>query len=320
MAAVPQRPPTPAARLRERLAGEVLLLDGGLATRLEDRGVDLSGHLWSARVMLDEPEQIAAAQRDFLAAGAQVVTTASYQASTAGFATLGLSPAEVDGLLVADARRARAVAQQWQAEHGAGGSAGATGEVLVVGSVGPYGAMLNDGSEYRGDYDVPVSELRRFHARRLEVLAAECDLLAVETIPQLRELEALLGLIDGLGVPVWIAVSAAGDRLRSGEPVDEAFAMVAGVDEVVAVGANCIDPVDAVLLVESAVESAAGLPAVVYPNSGEAWDAGVWSGQPAAPGDVTEWLSAGARIVGGCCRVTPHHIAAMARSLGRSPG
>ena len=292
----------------------MLLLDGGLATRLEDRGVDLSGHLWSARVMLDEPEEIAAAQRDFLAAGAQVVTTASYQASTAGFATLGLTSAEVDTLLAADARRARAVAEQWQAEH-----PGAEAEVLVVGSVGPYGAMLNDGSEYRGDYDVSVPELREFHARRLAVLAAECDVLALETIPQLREVEALMTLIDGLGVPVWISVSAAGDRLRSGESAAEAFAMARGVPEVVAVGANCIDPADAAALADLAAQ-VSGLPAVIYPNSGESWSGGQWSGDPTAPTDVTAWVTAGARIVGGCCRVTPDHIAAMARSLAQSVG
>ncbi|MDQ1248291.1 MAG: homocysteine S-methyltransferase [Actinomycetota bacterium] len=295
------------ARLRERLASEVLLLDGGLATRLEDRGVDLSGHLWSARIMLEDPAQIAGAQRDFLLAGAQVVTTATYQASHQGFAAVGLDAGEVDVLLVADARSARQVAVEW---------ADADGDVLVVGSIGPYGAMLNDGSEYRGDYDVPSADLREFHARRIEVLAAECDVLALETIPQLREVEALLELVDGLGVPAWLSVSAVGDRLRSGEPAVEAFAMAAGVDEVVAVGANCIDPVDAVVLAGLAAAES-GQPAVVYPNSGESWTGGVWSGDPTAPTDVTDWVDAGAGIAGGCCRVTPDHIAAMARSLGR---
>lgn len=295
------------ARLRERLASEVLLLDGGLATRLEDRGVDLSGHLWSARIMLEDPAQIAGAQRDFLLAGAQVVTTATYQASHQGFAAVGLDAGEVDALLVADARSARQVAVEW---------ADADGDVLVVGSIGPYGAMLNDGSEYRGDYDVPSADLREFHARRIEVLAAECDVLALETIPQLREVEALLELVDGLGVPAWLSVSAVGDRLRSGEPAVEAFAMAAGVDEVVAVGANCIDPVDAVVLAGLAAAES-GQPAVVYPNSGESWTGGAWSGDPTAPTDVTDWVDAGAGIVGGCCRVTPDHIAAMARSLGR---
>jgi homocysteine S-methyltransferase len=299
-----------AQQLSDRLAADVLLLDGGMATRLEDRGVDLSGHLWSARVMLANPEAIAAAQRDFLAAGAQVVTTASYQASAAGFATLGLTSAQVADVLRADARRARLVAQEWQDESGA------AEPVLVVGSVGPYGAMLHDGSEYRGDYDVPVGQLRDFHARRLEVLADECDVLALETIPQLREVEALLELVGDLGVPAWLSVSAAGDRLRSGEPAADAFAMAAGVPGVVAVGANCIDPADATALVRLAAD-ASGLPAVIYPNSGESWTGRAWSGDPTAPTDVTAWVAAGAGIVGGCCRVTPDHIAAMASSLGR---
>ncbi len=302
----------PAATLGQRLAdGEAILLDGGLATRLEDRGVDLSGHLWSARIMLTDPDAIVAAQRDFLEAGAQVVTTVSYQASHVGFAQLGLDPSEVDRVLRADARRAREVSQQWHAEHPSAGQA-----PLVVGSIGPYGAMLNDGSEYRGDYDVSVAVLREFHARRLEVLAAECDLLAFETVPQLREVEAVLSLLDDAPLPVWLSVSAHGQQLRSGESAETAFRMAAEVPAVIAVGVNCIDPADADGLVRLAAD-ASGKPAVVYPNSGESWFDGEWSGTATAPADVRDWVAAGARIVGGCCRVTPTHIRAMAASLGR---
>ncbi|MCB9411668.1 MAG: homocysteine S-methyltransferase [Actinobacteria bacterium] len=295
-----------------RLArGEVILLDGGLATHLEHQGADLRGHLWSARLMLDEPAAIAVAQRDFLNAGAEVVTTTSYQASHAGFAQLGLTTADVDALLREDARRGRAVAEAWQDDN-----PDENRDVAVVGSIGPYGAMLNDGSEYRGDYQVPRAALRDFHARRLELLADECDLLALETIPQLREVEALLELVAGCPIPVWLSVSARGSRLRSGESAAEAFSMASQVPEVIAVGANCIDPDDAAELAELA-HSASGKPAVIYPNSGEEWDAGRWRGTASAPADVTDWVARGALLVGGCCRVTPEHIGAMAESLGR---
>ncbi len=299
--------------LADRLQqGEVILLDGGLATRLEDAGTDLSGHLWSARIMLSDPAAIAAAQRDFLDAGADVVTTTSYQASHRGFAQLGMSALEVDELLRVDARRARAVAQAWQADQ----PSTLRRDILVVGSIGPYGAMLADGSEYRGDYDVSSAALRDFHARRLEVLAAECDLLAFETLPALREVEAVLSLLDSIPVPVWLSVSAAGTRLRSGESAAEAFAMAADSPNVVAVGANCIDPADAANL--ASLAAALGRkPAVIYPNSGESWDGSEWSGTASAPADVIDWAARGAQLVGGCCRVTPEHIHAMAVSLGR---
>lgn len=293
-----------AARLR---AGDVVVLDGGLATTLETRGVDISGHLWSARVMLEAPEAIAAAQRDFLAAGAQVVTTSSYQASHAGFGHVGLSADQVDALLRTDARRAREVAARWQNEHPS------SPPIAVVASIGPYGAALADGSEYRGDYDVPAAALRDFHARRLAVLADECDIFACETIPQLAETEVLLELLAEFDVPAWLSVSAVGDRLRSGEPAAEAFAMAADVPAVVAAGANCIHPRDAADLAHLA-STRSGKPAVIYPNSGEDWQDGAWHGDGVVA-EVDAWLDAGARLVGGCCRVTPADIATVAAAV-----
>ena len=251
--------------------------------------------------MMSQPEAIAEVQREFLAAGAEVVTTSTYQASRAGFAGIGLSAAESDALIAESARRARAVAAT-DPRH-----------ILTVGSVGPYGAILHDGSEYRGDYQLSIAELREFHRPRLAALAEDCDVLAFETIPQLREVEALLAELAVLDIPAWLSVSVDGKQLRSGESVAEAFTMAASVPQIVAVGGNCIDPADAVTIVELA--AAAELPPIIYPNSGETWASGRWSGTPQAHTDATVWLRAGARAIGGCCRVGPAQIAAMATAL-----
>ncbi len=277
----------------------VVVLDGGLATELERRGNDLSSALWSARLLRDAPSEIVGAHRAFFAAGAQVATTASYQAS---FENLGDDAPELLRRSVALAREA------------------ADGSGYVAASVGPYGAVLADGSEYRGDYGRSVAELRRFHRPRLDVLAtAEPDLLAVETIPCLAEVEALLTELDGLGLPAWLSLCCAGARTRAGEPAETAFAMARDCPSVVAVGVNCTAPADVRTLVEIAV-SASGKPAVAYPNSGEAWDATghAWVGQAAFdPADVTGWVAAGARLVGGCCRVGPDEIAAVTAIVSR---
>ena len=96
----------------------------------------------------------------------------------------------------------------------------------MAASVGPYGAALADGSEYRGDYGLTVAELRDWHRPRLEILAdAGADLLALETIPCLAEAEALLEEISALGVPAWLSMTCADGRTRAGEPAEEAFAM-----------------------------------------------------------------------------------------------
>lgn len=288
--------------LAETAAERVVVLDGGLATRLEARGHDLSDDLWSARLLLDEPDEIRAAHDDYARAGAQVATTASYQVSYEGLAGRGLDAGETDVLL----RRSVELARE-----------AADGTLWVAASVGPYGAALADGQEYSGDYDLDVDGLRGWHRRRLHVLAeAQPDLLALETIPCLAEVEALLAEVAGLGVPCWLSLTADGARTRRGEPLAEAFAMAADCPEVVAVGVNCCTPAAADLGVPLA--GATGLPVVVYPNSGEDWD-GVrrtWVGEPTFTADrVTGWVAAGARLVGGCCRVGPDQVAQVAALL-----
>jgi homocysteine S-methyltransferase len=288
--------------VRRALADGPVVLDGGLATLLEARGHDLSSDLWSARLLTDAPEAIVAAHAEFFDAGAQVATTASYQASFAGFASLGLDAAQAADLMrlsVSLARRARD-------EHRPDG--------WVAASMGPYGAYLADGSEYRGDYDLDVAGLREFHRPRLDVLAAAgADVLAVETIPCLAEVEAVCAEVDGGGLTAWLSLSADGDRTREGEPLAQAWAMVADVAEIVAVGVNCCAPDDVV----PALTGATG-PLVAYPNSGQGWDAvrRTWTGESAFDaGAVDDWLAAGARLVGGCCRVGPADIARVAAGV-----
>lgn len=285
--------------VRQAIADGVVVLDGGLATLLEARGHDLSSDLWSARLLADDPEAIVAAHAEFFEAGAQVATTASYQASFPGFATLGLDADEATRLM----RLSTTLARRARDEHLPDG--------WVAASVGPYGASLADGSEYRGDYDLDVAGLRAFHRPRLEVLIdAGADLLAVETVPCLAEVEALCAELDGTGVTAWLSLSADGDRTRAGEPLAEAWAMAAGVDEVVATGVNCCDPGDVAVAL---ARSSGAL--VAYPNSGQGWDAvhRTWTGESAFDaGAVTTWLDDGVRLVGGCCRVGPADISAVA--------
>ncbi|MBO0841666.1 MAG: homocysteine S-methyltransferase [Nocardioides sp.] len=282
----------------------VTVLDGGLSNALEARGHDVSGHLWTARVLADAPEDIAVVHRQYFEAGADVATTASYQASVPGFVDAGMSRPYAEQLLRRSVRIARAVASE------------APGR-LVAASVGPYGAYLADGSEYRGRYGVPARVLHDFHAARLAVLETEePDLIAVETIPDIDEAEVLVELLDDIGLPVWFSYSCAGLSTRAGQPLADAFALAAEVRSIVAVGVNCCDPAD----VPGALElvAATGEPAVAYPNSGEGWSDGTWTGGAHfTPAEALAWVRAGAAYVGGCCRVGPADIAALHRDLSR---
>ncbi|WP_040634536.1 homocysteine S-methyltransferase [Mobilicoccus pelagius] len=300
------------------LGGEVWVADGGLATQLEAMGHDLIDALWSARLLHDDPEAIVEAHLHFLRAGARIVTTASYQATDEGFAAAGMDADETTQFL----RRSVDLAREAVDRHVADGGTRA----LVAASVGPYGAMLADGSEYRGRYGLTVADLREFHARRVDVLAGEvadggADLLALETIPDVDEVVALTDLLGAAGVPGWVSCTVEAGRTRAGQPLADAVAAAADTGEVVAIGANCCAPRDVEAVLDAVATAGRGRPAVVYPNSGEGWDARArtWTGTGTdlaalAPG----WVEAGARIVGGCCRVGPDRIAALARAVTKS--
>ena len=293
------------------LDGPPLVADGGLATELEARGHDLSDPLWSARLLIDGPGEITAAHLVFYRAGASIATTASYQASFDGFAARGIDRAEAVRLL----RRSVALADAARAELADDGR-----PRWVAASVGPYGAALADGSEYRGRYGLSVPQLTAWHRPRLEVLAdAGADVLAVETVPDLDEAEAVGAVLAELGVPAWLSYSVVGERTRAGQPLTEAFAVAAGVAEIVAVGVNCCDPADVPPAIATA-RQVTGKPVIVYPNSGEGWDADrrAWAGpRRYHPADARRWVADGVRIVGGCCRVFPADIAQLARAVAR---
>lgn len=294
--------------------GMVLVSDGGLATELETRGHDLSDALWSARLLMDAPGEIKAAHLAFFRAGAMIATTASYQASFGGFAARGVTRRDAVRLM----RRSVELARAARADMPGDGT-----RRWVAASAGPYGAALADGSEYRGRYGLSVAELVRWHRPRLEVLAeAGPDVLALETVPDAREAEALMIALGGLGIPAWLSCTIRGERTRAGQPMAEAFAVARDVPEVVAVGVNCCDPSD----VPPAIALAGGItgkPVIVYPNSGEDWDPHRrdWTGTSRySAGQAARWAAAGARIVGGCCRVRPADIAEITQALsGRVP-
>jgi homocysteine S-methyltransferase len=288
---------------------EPTVLDGGLSTALEQQGADLGGALWTARLLGEAPDRIAAAHRAYYEAGARVATTASYQASVEGLVAAGYDPAEARRLITLSVTVARDVRDELAGSHPG---------LLVAASVGPYGACLADGSEYRGRYGVTPARLRDFHAPRLELLAAAGpDLLAVETIPDSDEAEVLVPLLDDLGVPAWFSYSVTGDTTNAGQPLSEAYAVPAGSRAVIAAGVNCSEQADVLGAVRAAV-AATGRPAVAYPNRGGSWNADTRQWEYAGPLDldlVDGWLAAGARLVGGCCGTGPDDIAALAERV-----
>jgi homocysteine S-methyltransferase len=291
------------------------LLDGGLATQLESQGHDLAHPLWSARLLAEEPAAIERAHLAFLGAGADCIISSSYQATPQGLVESGCSPREARVLIERSWEIAFDACQQ--AAKAANGPA-----PIAAASIGPYGAYLADGSEYRGDYGLTVQELADFHRERFEILSSIAPLIAFETIPCLEEAQSIRLLLRG-GPPVqaWVSFSCSdGSLLADGSPIEAAASVFDDVPGVVAVGVNCTAPRNVPSLVRGLRARDSRKEVIVYPNSGATYcgETKAWSDVHAQDGlahQVTDWLTMGARVIGGCCRVTPAEVQRIATSL-----
>jgi len=297
-----------------------VVLDGGLATELMARGHDLSDRLWSARLLATDPDAIEAVHLAYFRAGAQVAITASYQASIEGFAAAGIARVEALDLIGQSVRLAQAARATLDDEGGP-----YAGRRLIAGSVGPYGAMLADGSEYRGDYDTDPGRLAAFHRPRMDALAeAGADLLAFETIPTVREAEVLVRLLDELDIDAWLSYSCRdGETTSAGEPIADAVAL-GEHRRIVAIGINCTAPRFMPALLARA-GAATTRPLIAYPNGGDRWDAAArrWvadAGGAYDPATVATWTGLGAGWLGGCCGTGPREIAALTGALAARRG
>jgi len=306
-------------RFARRLAnGRPIVIDGGLATQCEAMGCDISGELWSAKLLQSDPQAIVAVTRAFLDAGAEIIATASYQASRGGFMALGLSEEEADELIVTSVDLAAQARDEFLADNPQPQET-----ILIAASIGPYGAAQSDGSEYTGNYGVTALELEAFHADRLRLLDnTAADLLACETVPSYTEAEVLAELLRDARSPAWVSFSCRDDKcISDGTPIEAAVALLQDHPRVLALGVNCTPPQFMVPLIGRIRNAVPGKAIVVYPNSGETWQPfpmRKWTGT-STPTEwavaARAWAEAGATLIGGCCRTGPEHIRAIANSL-----
>lgn len=298
-----------------------LIIDGALATELETRGHDLSHALWSGKTLLEDPDSIRQVHLDYFLAGADVAITASYQASIRGLSEhLSLSEAQGRDLVA----RSATLAQEARDQAYAAGVP-ASRRLLVAGSVGPYGAYLADGSEYRGDYVCTAQEFQAFHRPRVAaLLAAGVDLLALETIPSFPELKALLTLLqtEFPSATAWLGITlATPTTLSDGTALSEVLSFVSQYpQQILSFGLNCVPPQKALESLQH-LRTLTELPLLCYPNSGETYVAGehAWTGERSTGQAMREsagrFREAGAKLIGGCCRTTPEDIGNMAVAL-----
>ena len=293
-----------------------LLLDGGLSNELERQGHDLNNTLWSARLLASNPEAIVLAHLAYLAAGAQCIITSSYQATLPGFMALGYDESSASALILKSVQ----VAEEARARFMLLYPDQAT--PLIAGSIGPYGAYLANGSEYRGDYEVSNQSLADFHAPRIRLLdGSAADMLACETIPSFQEAEVLSDLLRNCNKPAWISFSCKDDQhISDGTPIEKCAVLFAQHPTVFAIGVNCSSPEYISGLIRSIKANAGEKKIVVYPNSGAVYDpeTKTWSALSESSSCerlVREWMDLGADIIGGCCGIGPEQINAMGKII-----
>ena len=294
-----------------------LLLDGGLSNVLESQGHDLRHSLWSARLLDTNPEAIVGAHAAYLEAGAQCIITSSYQASVQGFMDIGY-PEEKGHELI---KRTVTLAEEAVLRTDLNDK---EMKPLIAASIGPYGAFLADGSEYRGDYGVTDETLQEYHQARLTLLEdTKADLFACETLPSLQEAKVLAELLRYCKKPAWMTFSCqSGKHLNDGTPIEECAALLADHPNVFAMGVNCTPPQYISELIQAIKACGWTQKIVVYPNTGEAYHAGTksWKGvyDPTEFAAMAkEWLDLGADMVGGCCKIGPESIKNLAERIAK---
>lgn len=297
---------------------QTLIVDGALATELEGYGCDLNDPLWSARVLIENPELIYKVHKEYFLAGADCAITASYQATIDGFKQRGIQEEEGIKLIKKTVELAKQARDDFWEEHKSNGRP----KPIVAASVGPYGAYLADGSEYVGNYGVDDEILRAFHEARIKALIeAEADVLAFETIPSLQEAKVLSGLLEKFQPAyAWLSFSLKNEKeISDGSALKVCAEAFKEHPQIVAVGVNC----SATSVVTEAIRTLhhySSKPVIVYPNSGEAYDAETktWHGSSTGKGfheESKDWYEAGARLIGGCCRTSPQHIKELAHTF-----
>lgn len=286
-----------------------LLLDGGLSNQLESQGCDLNDDLWTAIILLRNPDEIIKAHLAYLNVGSQCITTASYQLTHQGLKNYGLDEKSANALILKSVDLAEAAVDTFMSENPN------ASRPLIAASIGPYGAYLADGSEYHGDYNVSDKELYEFHLQRIESLdSSTADLLACETIPNLQEARVLSKILKTCKKPAWMTFACKDEvHLNNGSSINEAAQLVGNNPQVFAIGVNCTHPKYISGLIKNLKSNSTDKRIIVYPNHGEVYDAATktWS-KPAGicfnAQTVNHWIKAGADIVGGCCRVGPEDI------------
>lgn len=283
---------------------KIKLLDGSLSYPLENKGINLNTRLWTAQVLIDDPHILSEIHSKYVKCGVDYISTSSYQLSHDALLQLGYSKKKINKIFKRSVDLAvKAVEKK---------------EIEIVGSFGPFGSLLADGSEYTGKYKYDDLIIKNYHKNNFEVINNQkLDIILYETIPSLKEIKIISDVIKYSQKKFWISMTCNKNlKLRDNSSLKEACKILSEMDNISVIGVNCIDPLITSDIIKK-LKDYSSKKILVYPNSGEKYNSYTkkWDGESSINNElIKDWISLSPDIIGGCCRVGYDKISKM-RSL-----
>ena len=290
---------------------KIKLLDGSMSFPLEKKGYNLHDKLWTGKALINDPDLIKNIHKGYIEAGADYISTATYQISFNRLKEMGYQPDEIKEIFQKSVDLVKDAILESKPKN----------EIKIVGSFGPYASFDPEASEYVGEYNVSDNAIMNFHLNNIHVIEeTDLDILLYETIPCLREIEILSKILSHSSKEIWISVTCNENiEFRDGSSFEEACKIISNIENVTTMGINCFSP----LLVKKAIKKLkkySNKKTIVYPNSGEIYNPKdkFWSGK----NDyndlmIKNWLSLSPDIIGGCCRVGFDNIKNMRKEIDK---
>jgi homocysteine S-methyltransferase len=288
---------------------EIKLLDGSLSYPLEKQGYNLNKKLWTGDALINDPNVIKKVHKDYLIAGVDFISTSTYQISYNVLEAMDYSLNEIKDVFKRSVNLVEQAIQETNIKR----------EIKIVGSYGPYGASLSNGSEYTGKYDTSDNIIMDYHIKNMNIIKElDIDIILYETIPCLREIEILSKLVEEYKKEVWVSFTCNKDlEFRDGSSIIKACKILSSIEVISTIGINCFSP----LLAEKAIKKLkdnSNKKILIYPNSGEIYNNKDkdWYGEKYFDRSmIKKWLALSPDIIGGCCRVGFEDIKNMRKEI-----
>ena len=279
------------------MSKKIKLLDGSMSFPMEQLGYNLKNKLWTGKALINNPDLIKDIHKGYIDAGADFISTSTYQISFDRLKNMGYQSEEIKKIFQKSVDIVKDAIEESKLKK----------EIKIVGSFGPYASYDPEASEYIGEYDSTDIEIKKFHLNNIRIIEeTDLDIILYETIPCLREIKILSEALSHSTKEIWISITCNEEmEFRDGSSFKDACEIISKIEKITTMGINCFSP----LLVKKAIDllkKYSNKKILIYPNSGEIYNPKerFWTGNNEFNNSmIKNWLSLYPDIIGGCCRI-----------------